>query len=129
MMMARQSTGSVPMIEKYIAALAVGIAHEFGEEEHLSSILDDGRNRFGLAGDELDDFVRRTILALLESGARTVRQTAEPGYDWIMDYHYGETKDEITEAILTEWKASGNDPDHWGDTDILFMAPDEFVKQ
>ena len=132
MMFTRRNTYSGQTIDEYIAAQADAITHEVAEETHLSSIIYDGRNRFGLAGEELADFVRRTTLALLESGAKPIFFAHGPDYDWAVQHQYGEHPNEIVRTMIAEWQASGKDPSHFSDSDLCFIVPNgpnnKFVK-
>jgi hypothetical protein len=77
-----------------------------------SDIWSAARYGFGLKGDDIDEFARRAIRALIAAGARPARPTnvgpdffiAEKGYD-------GQAED-IAERIVTESKELGHDPDH-----------------
>ena len=125
-MSARKNTDSEQEINDYIELRASDVEYG-GEEQHSSDIITEGQTKFNLAGEALDDFVRRRILALLRRGARPIESSYSLSYDWDMVYGYGETPKEIVEAVIAEWKASGRDPPPWGDA--TFMAPNEFVKQ
>ena len=64
-------------------------------------------------------------MALLERGARPVRSLGRmPG--WQLDRSYGETPDQIADAVIAEWLASGaGDPDV---EDLWFATPDRYVE-
>ena len=88
----------------------------------LWQIIPFGRDSFGFEGDELTDFARRCITALLERGARPVRGGGNTAYDWILQPQYGSTTEEIVEAVIAEWLASGGgDPDPG---DLWFALPE-----
>lgn len=76
----------------------------------IFQIVPAGRDGFGLARDDLVDFVRRAIMALLDAGAVPVRGGEDTGYDWIAQRQYGQSKHEITEAVIAEWLAMPDDP-------------------
>ena len=73
----------------------------------LWQIVPAGRQRFKLTGDDLTEFVSRCVSALLVSGARPVVGGNGTEYDWILQPQYGETREEIVDAVLKEWLASG----------------------
>ena len=61
-----------------------------------------GRIEFNLVGDDLVDFVRRVIHALLDAGAVPVRFGGGTGFDWVVQKQYGTDKTGVTEAIIAE---------------------------
>lgn len=67
-------------------------------------IVPGGRMDFGLSGDALADYVRRTIYALLDAGAVPVRHVPGSGFRWSRQTQYGLTREEIAEAIIAEWE-------------------------
>jgi hypothetical protein len=71
----------------------------------LWQILPDGRECFGLSGDDLIEFVRLCIFALLEKGAVPVSGGKGTGYDWVHQPQYGKTKEDIADAIINIWQA------------------------
>ncbi|GAB2879576.1 hypothetical protein GCM10027093_13450 [Paraburkholderia jirisanensis] len=73
----------------------------------LWQIVPTGRQGFGLNGDDLGEFVRRCVLALLTHGAKPVVGGGGTQYDWILQPHYGETNEEIADTVMNEWLASG----------------------
>jgi hypothetical protein len=73
----------------------------------LWQIVPAGRQRFGLNGDDLTEFMYRCVFALLAHGAKPVVGGGGTKYDWILQSQYGETKEEIIEAVVKEWLASG----------------------
>lgn len=90
----------------------------------LWQIIPQGRRGFGLDGDDLVEFTRRAIMALLERGARPVRSLdRSPG--WQRDHSYGETPDEIVDAVIVEWLAPGVGDPKVGD--VWFATPDRYV--
>lgn len=77
--------------------------------EGIFAIIGAGTQGFGLNGEELIEFVRRSIHALLRAGAVPVLGGKGTGYEWIAQHQYGKTENEITEAIIQEWLKIGND--------------------
>lgn len=78
---------------------AVGIWH----------IVPIGETAFHLSGEQLSDFVRRAIYALLDAGAVPVRYQPGSEYEWVHQKQYGTTRDEVAEAIVREWEPVPND--------------------
>lgn len=93
----------------------------------LWQIVPVGRDGFGLSDDDLVEFVRRCILALLKSDAKPVVGGGGTEYDWILQRQYGETSEEIADAVVEEWVASGaGDPDVGG---LWFALLSPYVDQ
>jgi hypothetical protein len=76
----------------------------------LWQIVSFGREGFGLSGDKLVDYVRRHLFALFAKGARPVRGALDGVHIWTL-VNYGETPEEMADAIINEWQNSGRDPD------------------
>lgn len=76
-------------------------------------IVDYGRKAFGLDGPELADFIRRSIHALMDAGAKPVVGAAKPG-KWKLQVQYGSNKREVAEAVIAEWLRDGAPtPEPW----------------
>ncbi len=91
----------------------------------LWQIVPAGRQRFGLSGDDLTEFVRRCVFALLAYGAKPVTGGGGTKYDWILQSQYGETKEEIIDEVVKEWLALGAaDCDPGG---LWFALPSPYV--
>lgn len=80
----------------------------------LWQIVGSGQDGFELQGQELADFVRRCVVALLEKGAVPVRASENPDEFWIRQMQYNGDTQEIARRIVDEWIVSGIDPDHDG---------------
>jgi hypothetical protein len=76
----------------------------------LWQIVSFGREGFGLSGDKLVDYVRQHLFALFAKGAKPVQGALDGIHIWML-VNYGETPEEMADAIITEWRNSGNDPD------------------
>jgi|HubBroStandDraft_4_1064222.scaffolds.fasta_scaffold28085_2 hypothetical protein len=75
-----------------------------------------GRRGFGLEGDELREFVRRSLAAVLERGAVPA---AYCNGKWVPTWKHGKDQKAILESITNEWEDSGRrDPD----VDDLWLA-------
>ncbi len=94
----------------------------------IYQIVPAGRDGFGLTGDHLVDFVRRSIHGLLDAGAVPVRGGKGTGYGWVWQRQYGTSKDEITEALIAEWQAMLDDPLVLCGEGIWFALPKPGVK-
>lgn len=91
----------------------------------LWQIVPAGRDGFDLSGDDLAEFVHRCLLALLERGAKPVVSGGGTKYDWILQSQYGEANEEIANAIVNEWLATGAiDPNPGG---LWFALPSPYV--
>ncbi len=85
----------------------------------LWQIVPAGREGFELSGQELIEFVRLNLLALLEKGAKPVIGAADGIHYWTL-VPYGETPAEMADAIIEEWTSSGREPDVG---DVWFALP------
>lgn len=80
----------------------------------LWQIVVSGREGFELNDDALDNFVKRSIVALLERGALPVLHTGIRESFWNIQMQYGTQPDDIATSIIEEWHRSDADPDHDG---------------
>lgn len=88
----------------------------------LWQIIPAGRVSFGLDGEALITFTRRCLLALLSRGAKpVVGAVGDEEHDWKIIEGYCGTNEEVADAIISEWLASGKDPDVGG---IWFALPE-----
>jgi hypothetical protein len=85
----------------------------------LWQIVSFGREGFGLSGEELIAVVRQGIAALLAKGAVPVVGARDDIHVWI-PVNYGDMAEETSEAIITEWRNSGREPDVG---DVWFALP------
>jgi hypothetical protein len=89
--------------------------------ESLWSIVPTGRG-FGFEGAELAEYVRLCVLRLLESGAVPVRHSAKgERLRWQEQMQYGSRPDEIADAIVSQWLATGGGDPPWGY--LWFVTP------
>jgi hypothetical protein len=86
----------------------------------LWEIVSFGREGFDLSGQELIDFVRRSLLALFDKGAKPVTGAADNVHIWTPLSDYGDDPAEMSGTIIEEWQRSGQDPDFGG---IWFALP------
>jgi len=73
----------------------------------LWQIVPAGREGFDLKGEDLAQFIRLCVFALLKHGAVPVTGGAGTEYDWLHEHRYGNTMDEIADAVVAEWMVSG----------------------
>lgn len=92
----------------------------------LWQILAAGRHHFYLEGDELADYVRRNIVALIDAGAVPVFHDQDSEFEWTTNYDYGATSVEIANAVVNEWQASRDDKSY--PLGIWFARPREGKK-
>jgi hypothetical protein len=85
----------------------------------LWQIVSAGRGGFELSGQELIDFVRLTLLALFEKGAKPVVGARDGANVWT-PIPYGEIPGEMADAVIQEWIGSGREPDFG---DVWFALP------
>jgi hypothetical protein len=84
-----------------------------GDGEALWRIIPTGRG-FGFEGPELAEFVRLCVMRLLEAGAVPVRHGPHDAeLQWKEQTQYGTKKEEIADAIIAEWLASGGGDPPW----------------
>jgi hypothetical protein len=86
----------------------------------LWQVVSFGREGFGLSGEELITVVRQGIAALLLKGAVPVVGAMDNIHIWTPVDYYGDTAEEISEAIIAEWRNSGREPDAGG---VWFALP------
>ena len=84
-----------------------------GDGAGLWSIVPAGRG-FGFEGGELSEFVRLCLMRLLESGAVPVRHGPNDALlQWQEQTQYGSTREQVADAIVAEWLATGGDDPPW----------------
>ena len=80
----------------------------------LWQIIPVGRDSYSLEGEALNDFVRRSVTALIRRGGVPVRPAKGRGKFWERQAQYGKTPEEIATNVVTEWQNSGVDPNEDG---------------
>lgn len=88
----------------------------------LWQLVSSGRDGFDLDGSELQEFVKRGILSLLNAGAVPVKASSSDGVFWEKQLRYGVCAEEMANNIIEEWLGSGVDPDHDGVWFSLFYS-------
>ncbi len=69
---------------------------------------------FGFEGGDLAEFVRLCVLRLLEAGAVPVRHGPDDAeLQWKEQTQYGTTLEQIADAIVAEWLATGGGDPPW----------------
>jgi hypothetical protein len=82
----------------------------------LHAIVQTGRYGFELRDSELIEFIRKSLFALVERGAKPRQwgSFSHPNRD--IPLHYGnDTNEEIVEGVIADWSASGAGDLEWGD--------------
>jgi hypothetical protein len=80
----------------------------------LWQIIPVGKDGFNLSGTALEEFTKRSIVALINRGAVPVRSLPAKDGFWEKQFQYGNLPNEIANKIIEEWRTSGVDPDHDG---------------
>jgi hypothetical protein len=94
----------------------------------LVTIVRTGRYGFELRDSELTDFVRKSLYALVEHGAKPRHQGSFSHPDRNITLHYGnDTNEEIVEGVIADWLASGAGDLEWGD--FWFALPETFDEE
>jgi hypothetical protein len=87
----------------------------------LWELVDQGRKSYGLKGDALASYIRRSIYALMDAGAKPVAGGNKPN-QWKLQVQYGSNKYEVAEAVIQEWLRQGAPtPEPW--TGVWFGLP------
>jgi hypothetical protein len=81
----------------------------------LWQIIPAGSEGFGLEGPDLDDFVRRSLIAHFDYGAFPVRHIPGDPNVWTIQTSYGETPEVMADAIINEWIEMGRPEPTFGD--------------
>lgn len=84
-----------------------------GDGEGLWAIVPAGKS-FRFEGADLVEFVRRCVLRLLDVGAVPVRHAKDGPLLWQEQTQYGQSNEEIADAIVAEWLAAGGGDPPWG---------------
>ena len=90
-------------------------------------IVDHGRDGFGLEGPALADFIRRSIYALMDAGAKPVAGGNKPN-TWELQVQYGSNKYEVAEAVIQEWLREGA-PDYEPWKGVWFGLPRHWLPE
>jgi hypothetical protein len=77
----------------------------------LWQLVKAGRERFGFDGIDLEQFIHRCIISLMETGAFPVSGDVSVPSGWHRQHRYGADPPAIAAAIIREWKRAGRDPD------------------
>ena len=94
----------------------------------LDAIVQAGRHGFELENAELVEFVRRSIRALVRSGAKPRHLSSRTHPERKVILHYGKnTEEEMVEGVIADWLASGAGNLEWGD--FWFALPETFDEE
>jgi hypothetical protein len=108
------------IVEKWISEIPLILNHDVGVGIYV--IINKGRHVFGLKGDDLVDFTRKSLLALFDAGAVPISASGT-GAPWKLDRRYGMDKDEIIERVIRQWLVETKDDP--GVDAIWFGTPEE----
>jgi hypothetical protein len=89
----------------------------------LWQIVGIGESYFHLSGDELQNFVRRSLQTLLSKGARPVVFATDDIHTWERVDRYGSSDDQIIDAVIREWESLHRDPHAGG---VWFATPEVY---
>lgn len=78
------------------------------EAVSLGEIVSDGQ-MFELEEGELVAFVRKAILALLESGARIVEQSVDKGDEWLAVPKFDLPQEQVIDKVIQMWETKGRE--------------------
>ena len=79
----------------------------------FQEIADDALFRFGLQGDEIDLYVRLSVIEICRAGGRPMWGFVD-NEPWREMPHFGSTPEEIAANVLAEWVAQGRPQLDWG---------------
>jgi hypothetical protein len=85
----------------------------------LWEIIPGLRDSFGLEGGALEHAIRQALAEVLARGARPVVGCSEDG-SWRETTRYGDSPNDIINAVIAEWHRMGRDPDVG---DVWFALP------
>ncbi|WP_156386335.1 hypothetical protein [Aureimonas sp. Leaf454] len=78
------------------------------EFETLDGIIESGMRAFQFRGDDLVEFVRRSIYAMIDAGAKPFAgDIGGVAPDFYPTDRWGTTREEIADALITEWQKRG----------------------
>ncbi|MGO4153074.1 hypothetical protein [Cupriavidus sp. YAF13] len=86
----------------------------------LWQIIPFGRQGYGLAGEDLVEYVRRSLLALFAHGAIPVQGAIDGIHYWEPVDRFGADPQLMVQGVIDEWLASSEDPDPGG---LWFAMP------
>ncbi|MEA2880006.1 MAG: hypothetical protein QOF14_5202 [Hyphomicrobiales bacterium] len=90
------------------------------------AIVDDGRRLFGLEGEALAGYIRKSIYALMDAGFKPVCGVGKNR--WQLQVQYGSSKQEVAEAVIAEWLREGaKTPEPW--TGLWFGLPRHWLPE
>ena len=72
----------------------------------LWQIVSTGQENFDLDKEALKDFVRRSVIALVNRGAVPVLPSSDGNKYWEKQYQYGTVPEEIASNVINEWQYS-----------------------
>jgi hypothetical protein len=105
----------------YLAWLEAKVNEARRDPVGLWQIVKGGRERFRVSGAALEDFVFRTIVHLVQAGAKPIAGDKREISGWQWTQEFGTDPEGIGNAVIAKWKVSGGDPD-FGDVWFAFKS-------
>ena len=87
----------------------------------LWQIIPSGIHSYGFSGDDLEEFTRRALSAVLARGAVPVMGSNDPRIGWRHAKEYGSTNEIIIDKIVQEWLCDAEREPHV--EDVWFIMP------
>jgi hypothetical protein len=75
----------------------------------LAEIIQQAKHGFGLEGEQLQDYLRRVVLYLLESGAHPVVSSDRKNVSWEIASEFCGEVSLVISKIIEHWEQSGSD--------------------
>jgi hypothetical protein len=92
-------------IEEAMGAWVYRARDEF---ETLDAIVESGMRYWRFEGDDLVEYVRRSIYALVDAGAQPFAgQIGAPAPEFYPTERWGRTREAIADALIAEWQRQG----------------------
>lgn len=105
-------------IQEYLNGLVIELKRD---AVGLFTIVDTGRDGYGLANGSLELFVRNAITLLLEEGALPSEGNRSNSSVWQPVSCADNSPNGVCDYIIDSWKSSGSDPNAG---DVWFIMPD-----
>ena len=117
------------MIDQKIGWMGVSVAEGIlgsvgrarDEFETLDAIIVRGIDLFYLEGNDLVEFVRRCIYALLDAGARPFTGPIDSPPSFHPTDEWGTTREEIADSLIREWQRKGGGELEWWSYPFAFV--------
>jgi hypothetical protein len=110
-------------IREWIALIPGDLPNDAISLWHISVAAE---QRFNLAGQDLAEFIKRGVEALLNAGAIPVVGIRDREYDWVALHRFGSDKEHIVPAVMQEWERSSKDENYL--FSVWFALPSKYVR-